>query len=144
MGIREIIERARQAQQENPQMHPVQLEIGAQPDMVFLPVLIDGEEHADYEINEGQRLELIGYIDGVPNFTYVEWASDEERMEHFRATTLKHPLPSVAPQGARAGSPSYGGVKSARDKEKVTEPIPGRPGWRVDSEGREWYSAAWL
>jgi hypothetical protein len=26
-----------------------------------------------------------------------------------------------------------------------TEPIPGRPGWRVDPiADREWYSAAWL
>ena len=25
-----------------------------------------------------------------------------------------------------------------------TTPIPGRPGWRQDDNGREWYSAAWL
>jgi hypothetical protein len=25
-----------------------------------------------------------------------------------------------------------------------TVPIPGRPGWRRDPEGRKWYSAAWL
>ncbi len=25
-----------------------------------------------------------------------------------------------------------------------TEPIPGRLGWRVDKDGKEWYSAAWL
>jgi hypothetical protein len=30
--------------------------------------------------------------------------------------------------------------------EVVGEPvaIPGRPGWRRDEEGREWYSDAWL
>lgn len=26
----------------------------------------------------------------------------------------------------------------------ASEPIDGRPGWRVDRQGREWYSAAWL
>ncbi len=25
-----------------------------------------------------------------------------------------------------------------------TRPIPGRPGWRIDEEGREWYSDEWL
>lgn len=25
-----------------------------------------------------------------------------------------------------------------------TTPIPGRPGWRIDAQGKEWYSAAWL
>lgn len=25
-----------------------------------------------------------------------------------------------------------------------TRPIAGRPGWRADAEGREWYSSAWL
>jgi hypothetical protein len=25
-----------------------------------------------------------------------------------------------------------------------TTAIPGRPGWRRDVQGREWYSAAWL
>ena len=27
---------------------------------------------------------------------------------------------------------------------RTTTPIPGRDGWRRDSEGREWYSAEWL
>lgn len=27
---------------------------------------------------------------------------------------------------------------------RETTPIPGRDGWRRDSEGREWYSAEWL
>lgn len=25
-----------------------------------------------------------------------------------------------------------------------SQPLPGRPGWRVDEDGREWYSVAWL
>ena len=25
-----------------------------------------------------------------------------------------------------------------------THPIPGRDGWRVDADGHEWYSSAWL
>lgn len=25
-----------------------------------------------------------------------------------------------------------------------TKPIPGRPGWRIDARGRQWYSAVWL
>lgn len=27
---------------------------------------------------------------------------------------------------------------------RSTVPLPGRPGWRADRAGREWYSAAWL
>lgn len=31
-----------------------------------------------------------------------------------------------------------------RRLERQTAPLPGRPGWRVDRRGHEWYSAAWL
>jgi len=27
---------------------------------------------------------------------------------------------------------------------QASSPIPGRPGWRRDGEGREWYSASWI
>lgn len=38
-----------------------------------------------------------------------------------------------------------GNAVSELDKLKaLTRPLPGRPGWRVDAQGREWYSAAWL
>lgn len=31
-----------------------------------------------------------------------------------------------------------------RNLHAATVPVPGRAGWRVDREGREWFSSAWL
>lgn len=31
-----------------------------------------------------------------------------------------------------------------RNLHAETTPIPGHPGWRKDSEGRWWFSSAWL
>ena len=31
-----------------------------------------------------------------------------------------------------------------RELRESTTPIAGRPGWRIDANGRQWYSAAWL
>lgn len=38
-------------------------------------------------------------------------------------------------------------IRLAPELEKLqrnSSPIPGRPGWRIDRNGKEWYSAAWL
>lgn len=55
------------------------------------------------------------------------------------------------PRGAR-GAPGTGlgdlaPVRLAPELEKLRDastPVPGRPGWRIDSCGRQWYSAEWL
>lgn len=39
---------------------------------------------------------------------------------------------------------SITGSREIQQLKDETTPIPGRPGWRVDEAGREWYSAAWL
>lgn len=40
--------------------------------------------------------------------------------------------------------PAITGRSTLQRLELDSSPIPGRPGWRRDREGREWYSAAWL
>lgn len=36
---------------------------------------------------------------------------------------------------------SHTQIERLRQKSK---PIPGRDGWRIDENGKEWYSTAWL
>jgi len=44
----------------------------------------------------------------------------------------------------REGAEALAEVSGCEVVSRETEPIPGRPGWRRDTEGREWYSDAWL
>lgn len=61
-----------------------------------------------------------------------------------RETVYRRPE-LVSPQG-RLGASGYDGTvhQSVLDElHEQTTAIAGRPGWRIDGQGREWYSAAW-
>lgn len=50
----------------------------------------------------------------------------------------------VRPRGFRDHAEEIGYHRSIEILKLASEPIDGRPGWRVDREGREWYSSEWL
>ncbi len=75
------------------------------------------------------------------------WATEDEQRREFRRRN--NGIGWLVPHnGARAGSPTFGGMKSARNIFHLTQPHPdpdkAAQGWRIDRNGREWYSAAWI
>lgn len=64
-----------------------------------------------------------------------------------RWSRLGHPGTTTTRREPVALATNYGGVRGPEVVEALrleSEPLAGRPGWRRDGEGREWYSSAWL
>jgi hypothetical protein len=105
MGIREVITRARQAQQDHPQKHPVQLELDnteilaeiVENNAAMLRAVEDGdwmtlaeiEEEEDWKLHSERIAEMISQGEqAAREYGTILPATYDEYMEEFRRTTL--------------------------------------------------------